>query len=89
MIGAGVHIYIYVCGQKKFESYFSDRLTFSNIRSRTSRQIYRLALPLLVLTCKCKHTYGIAIKQSTVFLTLDFLVYFLARLLATVKMLYT
>ena len=37
----------YVCGRKKkFESYFSDRLTFSNIRSRTSRRIYRLALPL-------------------------------------------
>ena len=32
--------------QKIFESYFSDRLTFSNIRSRTSRQIYRLALSL-------------------------------------------
>ena len=31
----------YVCGQKIF---FSDRLTF--IRSRTSRRIYRLALPL-------------------------------------------
>ena len=28
-----------------FESYFRDRLTFSNIR-RTSRRIYRLALPL-------------------------------------------
>ena len=42
MIGAGVHI---VCGQKINKSYFSDRLTFSNIRSRTSRQIYRLALP--------------------------------------------
>ena len=27
--------------KKKFESYFSDRLTFSNIRGRTSRQIYR------------------------------------------------
>ena len=25
---------------------FSDRLTFSNIRSRTSHRIYRLALPL-------------------------------------------
>ena len=34
-------------GQKKFESYFSNRLTFSNIRGRTSDQIYRLALPLL------------------------------------------
>ena len=32
--------------EKKFESYFSDRLTFSNIRSRTSRRIYRLSLPL-------------------------------------------
>ena len=32
---------------KKFESYFSDRLTFSNIRGRISRRIYRLALPLL------------------------------------------
>ena len=32
--------------QKKFESYFSDRLSFSNIRGKTSRQIYRLALPL-------------------------------------------
>ena len=30
----------------KIESYFSDRLTFSNIRGRTSRRIYRLALPL-------------------------------------------
>ena len=34
VIGAGIHIYIHV---KKFESYFSDRLNFSNIRSRTSR----------------------------------------------------
>ena len=32
--------------KKKFESYFSDRLTFSNISGRTSRRIYRLALPL-------------------------------------------
>ena len=48
MIGAGVHIYIYiyVCGQKKFQSYFSDQLTFSNIRSRTSLRFYRLVLPL-------------------------------------------
>ena len=29
-----------------FESYFSDRLTFSNISGRTSGRIYRLALPL-------------------------------------------
>ena len=32
--------------EKKFESYFRDRLTISNIRSRTSHRIYRLALPL-------------------------------------------
>ena len=32
--------------EKIFESYFSDRLTFSNIHSRTSRYIYRLALLL-------------------------------------------
>ena len=31
--------------KKKFESYFSDQLIFSNIRG-TSRRIYRLALPL-------------------------------------------
>ena len=30
---------------KKIESYFSERLTFSNIRVGTS--LYRLALPLL------------------------------------------
>ena len=40
-----INIYIYTCiclwTKKIFESYFSDRLTFSNIRSRTSRQIYR------------------------------------------------
>ena len=50
MIGVGVHIYIlyvficiYVCGPEIFESYFSDRLTFSNIRGTTSRRIYRLS----------------------------------------------
>ena len=32
--------------EKKFESYFRDRLTFSNVDSRTSRWIYRLALLL-------------------------------------------
>ena len=32
--------------EKKIESYFRDRLTFSNIDSRTSRRIYRLALLL-------------------------------------------
>ena len=32
--------------EKKIESYFRDRLTFSNVDSRTSRRIYRLALLL-------------------------------------------
>ena len=42
------YIYIYIClwSKKKFESYFRDRLTFSNVDSRTSRRIYRLALLL-------------------------------------------
>ena len=31
---------------KKFKSYFRDRFTFSNIHSRTSRRIYKLALLL-------------------------------------------
>ena len=49
MIGVGVQsIYIYVfVDKKKFESYFSDRFTFSNIRGRTSLKLYRLALTLL------------------------------------------
>ena len=34
-IGCGVHIYICLWTKKIFESYFRDRLTFSNIRSRT------------------------------------------------------
>ena len=40
--------YIYIClwSKKKFESYFRDPLTFSNVDSRTSRRIYRLALLL-------------------------------------------
>ena len=48
VIGRGVHIYIYIClwSKKIFESYFRDRLTFSNVDSRTSRRIYRLALLL-------------------------------------------
>ena len=43
VIGVGVHIYMLV-DQKNFESYLSDRLTFSNIHGRTSHRIYRLAL---------------------------------------------
>ena len=46
VIGCGVHIYICLWTKKIFESYFRDRLTFSNIRSRTSPRIYRHALPL-------------------------------------------
>ena len=38
-------MYMFV-DEKKFESYFSNRLTFSNIHSTTSHRIYRLALPL-------------------------------------------
>ena len=37
VIGRGVHIYIYLWSKKIFESYFRDRLTFSNVDSRTSR----------------------------------------------------
>ena len=37
VIGRGVHRYIYLWSKKKFESYFRDRLTFSNVDSRTSR----------------------------------------------------
>ena len=43
VIGIGVHIFICLW-TKNFELYSSDRLTISNIRGRTSRQIYRLAL---------------------------------------------
>ena len=43
VIDRGVHMSVV---EKKFESYFRDRLTFSNVGSRTSRQIYRLALLL-------------------------------------------
>ena len=46
VIGPGIHI-ISMFVDKKFESYFSDRLIFSNIRGRTSHRIYRPALPLL------------------------------------------
>ena len=41
-----VLVLLYICGQKKIELYLSDRLAFSNISSRTSHRIYRLALPL-------------------------------------------
>ena len=41
--------YICLWTPKKFESYFSDRLTFSNICGKTSHRIYRLALALLSL----------------------------------------
>ena len=46
VIDRDVHIYIYIClwSKKKFELYFRDRLTFSNVDS--SRRVYRLALLL-------------------------------------------
>ena len=47
VIGVGVHMFICLWTKNKFESYFSDWLTFSNLHSRTSRRIYRLALPML------------------------------------------
>ena len=43
VIGVGVHIYVCLWRGKKIKSYFSDRITFSNIRGRTSRRIYRQA----------------------------------------------
>ena len=46
VIDRGVQIYICLWSKKKIESYFRDRLTFSNVDSRTSRRIYRLALLL-------------------------------------------
>ena len=39
-----VSMYMFV--DKKNQTYFSDRFTFSNIRCRNSLLIYRLALPL-------------------------------------------
>ena len=45
MIGRGVHIYIYLWSKKNLNRTL-DRLTFSNVDSRTSRRIYRLALLL-------------------------------------------
>ena len=49
VIDRGVHIIICLWSKKIFESYFRDRLTFSNIDSRASRRIYRLALLLRAL----------------------------------------
>ena len=41
VIGAGVHIYVCMFVDKNiFESYVSDRLTFSNNHGKTSRRIY-------------------------------------------------
>ena len=37
---------MFICLWTNQYLYFSDQLTFSNIRSRTSRRIYKLALPL-------------------------------------------
>ena len=40
-------MYMFVDQNFFLELYFSDRLTFSNMHSRTSRRIYRLTLPPL------------------------------------------
>ena len=45
MIGVGVHMF--VDEKNNLNRTFSDQLSFSNIRGRTSRRIYRLALLLL------------------------------------------
>ena len=45
-VQTGCIVYICLWSKKNFESYFRDRLTFSNVDSRTSRRIYRLALLL-------------------------------------------
>ena len=42
-----MYIHNYMSVDKKIESYFSDKLTFSEIRDRSSRRIYSLGLPLL------------------------------------------
>ena len=52
--------------KKIFESYFSDRLTFSNIRSRTSRQIYRLALPLRAPETLSSLELALEVKSTTI-----------------------
>ena len=47
VISVGHHIYCMFIYIFVDQLYFNDRLTFSNVRSMTSHQIYRLALPLL------------------------------------------
>ena len=50
VIGCGVHIYIYIyiClwTKKRFESYFRDRLTFSNIRNGSCDEQINTVNPL-------------------------------------------
>ena len=58
-----MYVYMFV-DEKKVESYFSDRLTFSNIRSRTSRQIYRLAL----LLCTPEMLYSLSKSSISIFI---------------------
>ena len=67
VIGVGVHtiicmyIHMYIgilVDKKKLDSYFSDRLTFSNIRCRASHQIYRVALPLLSVLWRARLSCG-------------------------------
>ena len=49
VIGCGVHICLW--SKQIFESYFRFRLTFSNIRSRTSCRIYRLVYHCALQKC--------------------------------------
>ena len=64
VIVIGVHIYIYCIfmfvDQNNLNRTFSDRLTFSNIRGRTSRQIYRLVCIMYF------HNFDVAAAQNRI-----------------------
>ena len=70
IIYEGMYVYI-LClwTNKNFESYFSDRLNFSNIRDRTSLRIYRLHPPLIA-----PETHSLSSK-SRIFLLMCTLLY--------------
>ena len=74
VIGRGVHIYIYIyiClwSKKKFESYFRDRLTFSNVDSRTSRSIGNspmMTIEPTVCYCSIVHVFMIYSDSVTLY----------------------
>ena len=59
---------------KKFELYFSDRLTFSNIRGKKTRRIYRLALPLFspeTLSSSSKSSISLYNAHLALFVRMD------------------